>query len=98
MTKAIAVTPRSLATESNAPLYKEVEREILQCLARGEWKPGDRLPSEAELAERLGVAVFTLRSGIQKLVDSGVLLRRQGKGTFVALHRTRPLRNQYLRI
>lgn len=81
-----------------APLYKEVEREILECLAAGEWKPGDRLPSETELAQRFGVAVFTLRAGIQKLVDFGILLRRQGKGTFVALHGARPLRNQFLRI
>lgn len=89
---------RNLAIEGGAPLYKEVEREIMQCLARGEWQPGDRLPSEPELAERFGVAVFTIRAGIQKLVGSGILLRRQGKGTFVALHRARPLRNQFLRI
>ncbi len=83
---------------SRAPLYKEVEREIIQCLARGEWKPGDRIPTEAELAERFGVAVFTIRAGIQKLVESGILRRHQGKGTFVALHRSRPLRYQFLRI
>lgn len=88
----------NFAIEGSTPLYKEVEREIMQCLARGEWKPGDRLPSEPELAERFGVAVFTIRAGIQKLVESGVLLRRQGKGTFVALYRARPLRNQFLRI
>lgn len=70
----------------------------MQRLAAGEWKPGERLPSETELAERFGVAVFTVRAGIQKLVDAGILLRRQGKGTYVALHRTRPLRNQFLRI
>jgi GntR family transcriptional regulator len=89
---------RSLALETRAPLYKEVEREIMQRLARGDWKPGDQLPTEPELAELFGVAVFTIRAGIQKLVDSGVLLRRQGKGTFVALHRARPLRNQFLRV
>jgi GntR family transcriptional regulator len=90
--------PRGLSPHGQAPLYKEVEREIMQCLARGEWKPGDRLPAEPELAERFGVAVFTLRAGIQKLVDAGILTRRQGKGTFVTLHRARPLRNQFLRI
>ena len=89
---------KHLTIESSVPLYKEVEREILECLSRGDWKPGDRLPSEPELAERFGVAVFTIRAGIQRLVDSGILLRRQGKGTFVALHRARPLRNQFLRI
>ena len=89
---------RSLALETRAPLYKEVEREIMQRLASGEWKPGDQLPTEPELAERFGVAVFTIRAGIQRLVESGVLLRRQGKGTFVALHRARPFRNQFLRV
>lgn len=89
---------RNLALETRAPLYKEVEREIMQRLARGDWKPGEQLPTEPELAELFGVAVFTIRAGIQKLVESGVLLRRQGKGTFVALHRARPLRNQFLRV
>lgn len=88
----------SHAFETGAPLYKEVEREIMQRLARGDWKPGDQIPTEPELAERFGVAVFTIRAGIQKLVESGVLLRRQGKGTFVALHRARPFRNQFLRV
>jgi GntR family transcriptional regulator len=88
----------ALALQSRAPLYKEVERGIMEGLARGLWKPGDRLPTEPELAQRFGVAVFTIRAGIQKLVDSGILLRRQGKGTFVALHGARPFRNQFLRI
>ena len=88
----------NLADRSSQPLYKEVEQEIMHCLARGEWKPGDRLPSEQVLADRFGVAVFTLRAGVQKLAEAGILLRRQGKGTFVALHRTRPYRNQYLRL
>src|SRR3954470_23528804 len=88
----------NLADRSSQPLYKEVEQEIMHCLARGEWKPGDRLPSEQVLADRFGVAVFTLRAGVQKLAEAGILLRRQGKGTFVSLHRTRPSRNQYLRI
>ncbi|HYC47985.1 MAG TPA: GntR family transcriptional regulator [Burkholderiales bacterium] len=89
---------RSLALATRAPLYKEVEREIMQRLAAGEWKPGEQLPTEPELAELFGVAVFTIRAGIQKLVESGVLLRRQGKGTFVALHSARPFRNQFLRV
>lgn len=89
---------RGLALQTRAPLYKEVERQILQHLARGDWKPGDQLPTEPELAQRFGVAVFTIRAGIQKLVDSGVLLRRQGKGTYVALHSARPFRNQFLRV
>lgn len=83
---------------ASGPLYKEVERRILQALADGEWKPGERLPNEQQLAERFGIAVFTLRAGISRLVDAGLLIRRQGKGTFVAHHGARPARNQFLRI
>ncbi|MCW5603698.1 MAG: GntR family transcriptional regulator [Burkholderiales bacterium] len=75
----------SAATHA-APLYKEVQRTLLQCLAKGEWKPGDKLPPEPELAERFGVAIPTVRAGVGDLVAAGVLIRRQGRGTFVARH------------
>lgn len=71
---------------SGAPLYREVRRRILESLAAGEWQPGDRLPNEAQLARRFGVAVSTIRAGVQELSDAGLLIRRQGKGTFVARH------------
>jgi len=71
---------------TEAPLYKEVRRTLLQCLAKGEWQPGDQLPPEPELAERFGVAIPTVRAGVGDLVAAGVLIRRQGKGTFVARH------------
>lgn len=70
----------------DAPLYREVRRRILQCVAEGEWKPGERLPAESELAGRFGVAISTLRAGVKELTAAGVLIRRQGKGTFVAQH------------
>lgn len=70
----------------DAPLYREVRRRLLQCVAEGEWKPGERLPAESELADRFGVAVSTLRAGVKELTSAGVLIRRQGKGTFVAQH------------
>lgn len=71
---------------TDAPLYKEVRRTLLQCLAKGEWKPGDRLPAEPDLAARFGVAIPTVRAGVSYLVAAGILIRRQGKGTFVARH------------
>lgn len=71
---------------SLAPLYKEVRRCILQCLVKGEWKPGERLPTESALAKRFGVAISTVRAGVGELCTIGVLIRRQGKGTFVARH------------
>jgi GntR family transcriptional regulator len=89
MTRAVSNLshiPRVAAPTSEAPLYKEVRRSLLQCLAKGEWKPGERLPAEPELAARFGVAIPTVRAGVADLVDAGVLIRRQGKGTFVARH------------
>ena len=72
------------------PLYKEVRRRLLQCLAQGEWKPGDRMPSEPELARRFGVAISTIRAGISDLAAAGVVTRWQGRGTFVARHDLHP--------
>jgi GntR family transcriptional regulator len=82
-----AATNRTvLELRSGDPLYKQIERDILQCLAKGEWKPGAQLPTETELAKRFGVAIYTVRAGIGELVAAGILARRQGKGTFVARH------------
>jgi GntR family transcriptional regulator len=78
-----------------APLYKQVEKQILQCLAEGEWKPGDQLPTESQLAERFGVAVFTIRAGIAELAVANILIRKQGKGTFVARHTRQRQRYQF---
>lgn len=77
---------RSTAAITEAPLYKEVRRTLLQCVAKGEWKPGDQLPPEPQLAERFGVAIPTVRAGVRDLVTAGILIRRQGRGTFVARH------------
>ncbi len=81
----------TLQLRSADPLYKQVERDIVQCLAQGEWKPGAQLPVESALANRFGVAIYTVRAGIGALVAAGILTRKQGKGTFVARHeRERP--------
>lgn len=71
---------------SEVPLYKVVRKQILERLARGEWKPGDCLPSEPELAKRFGVSISTIRAALAELDSGRILVRRQGKGTFVAAH------------
>lgn len=88
----------ALQLRSAEPLYKQIERDILQCLAEGEWRPGEQLPTESELATRFGVAIFTVRAGIGELVDAGILARRQGKGTFVARHEQDRNRQVFARI
>jgi len=80
------------------PLYKQVGDRILQCLAAGEWKPGEQLPTESQLGERFGVAVFTIRAGIGDLVAANILVRKQGKGTFVARHSRLRQRHQFSHI
>jgi GntR family transcriptional regulator len=80
------------------PLYKQVGDRILQCLADSEWKPGEQLPTESQLAERFGVAVFTIRAGISDLVAANILVRKQGKGTFVARHSRLRQRYQFSHI
>jgi len=68
-------------------LYKDVKRAILAALAEGEWKPAEAIPSERKLIERFGVSIGTLRKAIDELVAENLLIRHQGRGTFVATHR-----------
>lgn len=84
-----------LEIHNSEPLYKQVEARILACLEHGEWKPGEQLPTEPQLADRFGVAVFTIRAGISELVKSNILVRKQGKGTFVARHTRQRQRYQF---
>ncbi|MGH3318717.1 MAG: GntR family transcriptional regulator [Streptosporangiaceae bacterium] len=66
------------------PLYAQVERVLENLLVRGRYRVGDRIPPETELVEHLGVSRATLRAAVGRLVDRGVLTRRQGSGTFLA--------------
>lgn len=68
------------------PLYKEVKLRITRGLMDGEWQPGEAIPSETKLAERFSVSVGTVRKAIDDLVGDKILLRQQGRGTFVARH------------
>ena len=55
-------------------------------MASGEWRPGDAIPSEADLALRFGVSQGTVRKAVDEMATENLLVRRQGKGTFVATH------------
>ena len=68
------------------PLYREVKRQLMDALTSGEWKPGDSIPAERRLAERFGISIGTVRRAIDELVAENILLRQQGRGTFVASH------------
>lgn len=74
------------ATPAFSPLYRQIKTLLLQSLESGEWRPGETIPSEAELATRFGVSQGTVRKAIDELAMENLLIRRQGKGTFVASH------------
>ena len=69
-----------------SPLYKEVKNRLVRGLAAGDWKAGEAIPSESKLAERFNVSIGTIRKAIDELVAERILLRQQGRGTFVATH------------
>ena len=83
---------------TSTPLYREVRDQIVQSLVRSEWQPGEPLPSEKELAKRYFVAISTVRAAIGDLVDSDVLVRKQGKGTFVNQHNFRGSRYRFFNV
>lgn len=68
------------------PLYKQIKDSIIQQLVSGDWRPGDKLPSEFELAARYGVSQGTVRKALDELTAQNLLVRQQGRGTFVATH------------
>lgn len=68
------------------PLYKEVKNRLMRGLVAGEWKPGQAIPSEWQIAGRYGVSVGTLRKAVDELVAERIVQRRQGSGTYVTTH------------
>ena len=70
----------------NSPLYKEIAAQMRDALAGGEWKPGEAIPAERRLSTRFGVSIGTVRKAIDELVSANLLIRQQGRGTFVASH------------
>lgn len=69
-----------------SPLYRQIKALLVQLLQSGEWRPGEVIPSESELAARFSVSQGTVRKAIDELAAEHLLVRRQGKGTFVASH------------
>ncbi|MBK7356922.1 GntR family transcriptional regulator [Propionivibrio sp.] len=78
--------PATTHSPTFSPLYQQIRALITRSLESGEWKPGDIIPSESELAERFGVSQGTVRKAIDELANENLLVRRQGKGTFVSTH------------
>jgi GntR family transcriptional regulator len=81
------------------PLYVQTKALLERALEAGEWPPGTAIPAEVALAARFGVSQGTVRKAIGALAAENLLVRRQGKGTFVATHTEEPASNfRFLRI
>jgi GntR family transcriptional regulator len=96
----MAIPARLLAPlpASDRPLYEEVRARLIEGMSAGAWQPGEAIPSEGELARAFGVAVGTVRKAVDSLVAGQALVRRQGKGTFVATHDGRRLMFHFFHI
>jgi GntR family transcriptional regulator len=86
------------ATPAFSPLYQQIKGLILQSLQAGEWKPGEAIPSEMELAARFRVSQGTVRKAIDELAAENLVVRRQGKGTFVSTHAEQHVRYRFLKL
>ena len=86
------------ATPTFSPLYKQIKDQIMRSLDEGEWRPGQMIPSESELARRFGVSQGTVRKAIEELAAEHVLIRHQGKGTFVSSHHEERNQFRFLRL
>ena len=105
-------TPPSAATDGGAlpqgaaaaptpafsPLYQQIKGLILHSLQHGEWKPGEAIPSEMDLAARFRVSQGTVRKAIDELAAENLVTRRQGKGPFVATHAERHVQYRFLKL
>ncbi len=93
-----ALTDASLPAPAFSPLYRQIKVLLLQSLQSSEWKPGAVIPSEIELATRFRVSQGTVRKAIDELAGENLLVRRQGKGTFVATHAEHQVQYRFLRL
>jgi len=99
-----AIARKSLPGASSAgsaafsPLYRQIKDLLVQALDRGDWKPGEAIPSETELALRFQVSQGTVRKAVDELAAENLLIRRQGKGTFVSTHHEARVRFRFLRL
>jgi GntR family transcriptional regulator len=94
MSSAVATPP----VPAFSPLYQQIKTLMTRELQAGVWRPGEAIPSEIELAARFKVSHGTVRKAIDELATENLLVRRQGRGTFVATHTEQTTRFRFLRL
>lgn len=93
-----ATSVAGVSSPTFLPLYQQIKALILHGLQSAEWRPGELIPSEIELANRFGVSQGTVRKAIDALAADNLVVRRQGKGTFVASHLEARSQFRFLRL
>jgi GntR family transcriptional regulator len=98
-TAAASPNPASdTAGPSFSPLYQQIKVLLVRSLQAGEWQPGQAIASEQDLAQRFKVSQGTVRKAIDELAAENLLVRRQGRGTFVATHAEAGTQYRFLRL
>ncbi len=92
------MSEKTINSPNYRPLYDQIKVLLTQSLIGGEWRPGEMIPSEIELAGRFKVSQGTVRKAIDSLASENILIRRQGKGTFVATHKEEGIKLRFLRL
>lgn len=72
-----------LKQDAITPLYVQLMDELEASIRNGVYKPGDKIMTEAEMAREYGVSLITVRKAVGSLMEKGLVVRKQGKGTFV---------------
>ena len=97
-TNPSTAAPGTGAGPAFSPLYQQIKALIMRSLQHAEWRPGEAIPSETGLAARFKVSQGTVRKAIDELAAENLLVRRQGKGTFVATHAEERVQFRFLRL
>jgi GntR family transcriptional regulator, arabinose operon transcriptional repressor len=71
------------SSSKRTPIYQQIRAYLLQGIREGKWKPGDRLPSEMDLAREFGGSRITVKQALSILIEEGIVYRIQGRGTYV---------------
>lgn len=96
--RAMSTAVSEPASPAFSPLYQQIKALMVRDLQAGTWRPGEAIPSETELAARFKVSQGTVRKAIDELATENLLVRRQGKGTFVATHAEQTTQYRFLRL
>jgi GntR family transcriptional regulator len=84
--------PKTTFVSSRIPLYYQLENVLREKITSGNFEAGDRIPTELELIEEYGVSRITVRQALQALAEEGLIERKQGRGTVVAVRKSRKKR------